>query len=142
LDIWIVSADGARLRQLTDHPASDGIASWSPDGQWMAFGSTRSGENRIWRVAVSGGVAEQLTTGPAQAPHWARDGEHIYFTGMQERVGNIWRLSLRDRIERPVTNLAGRRGEPGRMAPDTDGKFLYFTWREDTGDIWVMDVVR
>jgi hypothetical protein len=23
----------------------------------------------------------------------------------------------------------------------TDGKYLHFTWREDAGDIWVMDVV-
>jgi hypothetical protein len=30
------------------------------------------------------------------------------------------------------------------MAPAclaTDGKYLYFTWRGDMGDIWVMDVV-
>jgi hypothetical protein len=23
----------------------------------------------------------------------------------------------------------------------TDGEHLYFSWREDVGDIWVMDVV-
>ena len=23
---------------------------------------------------------------------------------------------------------------------DTDGKFIYFTWEEDHGDLWVMDV--
>ncbi len=24
----------------------------------------------------------------------------------------------------------------------TDGRYLYFIWREDDGDIWVMDVVK
>jgi hypothetical protein len=26
--------------------------------------------------------------------------------------------------------------------PASDGEFLYFTWRDDLGDIWVMDVVQ
>jgi hypothetical protein len=30
----------------------------------------------------------------------------------------------------------------GRVRDDTDGEYLYFTWREDHGDLWVMDVER
>jgi hypothetical protein len=42
---------------------------------------------------------------------------------------------------RPLTDLAGRRGTLGsQQLPATDGAFLYFTWRDDLGDIWVMDV--
>jgi hypothetical protein len=26
------------------------------------------------------------------------------------------------------------------MSLGTDGKYLYFTWEEDFGDIWLMDV--
>jgi Tol biopolymer transport system component/predicted Ser/Thr protein kinase len=143
-EVWVVAADGSRPRQLTNHPASDGLPSWSPDGQWLAFSSNRSGRNQIWRVRASGGEPELLTRGPGAAQHWSADGDHIYFGGggSEERTGNIWRLSLRDRSERPVTNLVGKRGTLGRMPPDTDGKFLYFTWRDDLGDIWVMDVVR
>ena len=37
---------------------------------------------------------------------------------------------------RPITE------ESGATAPSVspDGKYLYFTWREDLADIWVMDV--
>ncbi len=38
-------------------------------------------------------------------------------------------------------DLTGRPGEVGGLSLDTDGEFLYFTWQEDLGDIWVMDVV-
>jgi hypothetical protein len=28
------------------------------------------------------------------------------------------------------------------MPPASDGKYLYFPWRDDVGDIWIMDVVK
>jgi len=50
-------------------------------------------------------------------------------------------LSLPDGAECPVTDLRGRPGESLRYSISRDGKWLYFTWSEDLGDIWVMDVV-
>jgi hypothetical protein len=38
-----------------------------------------------------------------------------------------------------MTRLDGRRGTIGFFV--TDDRYLYFNWREDEGDIWVMDVV-
>ena len=29
---------------------------------------------------------------------------------------------------------------PPGSVHDTDGEFVYFTWNEDDGDVWVMDV--
>ena len=34
---------------------------WSPDGQWIAFASTRSGKRNLWLLRLDGGEAEQLT---------------------------------------------------------------------------------
>jgi hypothetical protein len=33
-------------------------------------------------------------------------------------------------------------GGLGYQGSDTDGRSLFFTWRADVGDIWVMDVAR
>ena len=38
-----------------------------------------------------------------------------------------------------MTDFAGRPGELG-WDMDTDGEYLYFTWWDEIGDIWVMDV--
>jgi hypothetical protein len=48
---------------------------------------------------------------------------------------------MEDGREYPVTDLTGRRGSL-YFSLDTDGEYLYFTWRHDLGDIWVMDVLR
>src|SRR5262245_29156961 len=40
-DIWVVSADGKTLRQLTTSPAQDFSPCWSPAGNRLAFVSTR-----------------------------------------------------------------------------------------------------
>ena len=39
-----------------------------------------------------------------------------------------------------MTDLTERRDAPGSEAFATDGQYLYFTWEEDIGDIWVRDV--
>jgi Tol biopolymer transport system component len=136
-EVWVISADGTGLRRITRNPANDGLPCWSPDGRWLAFASTRTGKTQIWRVPARGGEPELLTRGPGIGPRWY--GDHVYFNGIEERAGNLWSVSVRDRRERPVTKLAGRRGTLGIMNPATDGKFLYFSWRNDLGDIWVMD---
>ena len=45
-------------------------------------------------------------------------------------------------MERPVTDFTGRPGTLGVFGLATDGSYLYFTWDEDIGDLWVMDVVE
>jgi hypothetical protein len=35
--------------------------------------------------------------------------------------------------------LEGRRGNLGDSF-STDDRYVYFSWREDEGDVWVMDV--
>ncbi len=63
-DIWIVGADGAGLRRLTAHPASDFNARWSPCGTCAFFLSMRSGSAQVWRIKIDGGEAEQITKLP------------------------------------------------------------------------------
>ncbi len=61
-DLWLSTVDGKSIRQLTTHSAADRNPVWSPDGRWIAFESTRSGENQIWLLSTSGGEPRQFTT--------------------------------------------------------------------------------
>jgi Tol biopolymer transport system component len=76
------------------------------------------------------------------ATRFSRDSQSIYFsviTGPRE-THDFWKLSLTDGVVSRLTKLEGRRGNiDGEFS--ADGRYLYFLWREDEGDIWVMDVV-
>jgi Tol biopolymer transport system component len=101
----------------------------------------RDGATHLWLVPASGGQAEQLTNGETGIGRWSIDGKEVYFIGLRSQANNIWRLSLSNREEHPVTALSGKRGQFGGPALATDGKFLYFSWEEPLGDIWVADII-
>ena len=133
-DIWIVDAKGGEPRQVTVDLADEGTRDWSPDGKWLVF---RSGSG-FFRIPAEGGERERLSERPV-GPWGARlspDGAMLYYHG---RDDNLWALSLEDGSECPVTDLKGRRGTLG-WGIATNKHYLYFTWAEQTGDLWVMDV--
>ncbi len=96
---------------------------------------------RLYRVSAQGGDPEPLTQGPAAFPNWSPDGERIYFGGVLDRLDSIWALSMEDGREFQVSDLTGRYGTLDTYTLASDGRYLYFAWREDRSDIWVMDVV-
>lgn len=79
--IWLASSDGTRDRQFTRGDQSASSPSFSPDGQWLAFTSSRSGKNQIWVIALAGGEARQLTDAKAGvgAYLWSPDGTAVAF---------------------------------------------------------------
>ena len=110
---------------------------WSPDGEWLTFWQ----QNRLWRVPSSGGDAQPLTKGSSSQAHRpSPDGRFIYFIGAEERASQIWSVALESGEEHSLANLSDRRGHLG-IGLATDGEYIYFTWNDDIGDIWVMDVV-
>jgi TolB protein len=140
-DIWVVPSEPGEARQVTTHPAQDWQPVWSPDGSWLVFPSERSGM-ALWRVKATGEALEPLTEGPAFSPAYSTDGTRVYFVGLLEREGNLWEVLAEGGGERQVTDFVGRRGTLGPLALATDGEYLYFTWEEYLGDLWVMDVAQ
>jgi dipeptidyl aminopeptidase/acylaminoacyl peptidase len=65
-DLYLAATDGSWTRRLTSHEAADTQARWSPDGRVLYFLSDRSGSTQVWRIAVDGGEAEEVTHLPRE----------------------------------------------------------------------------
>lgn len=80
--VWVVSADGSLNVQYTHGEKSSANPSFSPDGVYLAFTSSRSGKNQVWVMRVRGGEAEQLTRAKTgvSSYRWSPDGTRIAYT--------------------------------------------------------------
>jgi len=81
-DLYLAALDGSWVRRLTAHDASDTMPRWSRDGKSIYFVSTRSGSSQVWRIAVDGGEAEQVTSLPldVDALEATRAGDSLVFS--------------------------------------------------------------
>jgi Tol biopolymer transport system component len=88
IDIYLMNADGSCNIRLTDHPADDLCAGWSPDGTKIAFESDRDGNVEIYVMNTDGSNLHRLTNNPGEDYHhdWSPDGSKIAF--MSEVNGN------------------------------------------------------
>lgn len=83
-DLYLAATDGSFVRRLTTHQASDSQGRWSPDGRFIYFVSSRSGSSQVWKIAVDGGEAEQVTNLPldVDALEVAPTGDFLVFSMM------------------------------------------------------------
>ncbi len=80
--LWLMDADGKNMRQFTFGEKGESSPSFSHDGKWIAFVSSRDGDDNLYLISTSGGEARQLTnisTGVSDAL-WSPDGKWIAFS--------------------------------------------------------------
>ncbi len=75
-DIFHLDLASGTVRNLTNDPGIDLVSSVSPDGEWVAFGSSRSGNWDLYIVPFTGGAARQITAEPTFEgdPRWVPAG--------------------------------------------------------------------
>ena len=87
-EIYVMDADGENQRRLTHYPGLDTRPDWHPNGNQIAFSSTRNVDDafNIFVMDADGSNIKQITDMEfAARPKWSPDGERIAFEG---NIGN------------------------------------------------------
>lgn len=95
-DLYVLDVHSGRVRLQLTNTGQNGIRNsaprWSPNGQWIAFTSTGSGQEGIWLIKSDGTGLRQLDTGSMRAftPAWSEDGSKLVFTAVSGGNEDIW----------------------------------------------------
>ena len=91
--VYVANADGSNLKMLAATTPSY-FHGWSPDGKYLAFVGQRGGKYNLFRVPVTGGPEERLTTNSPydDGPDYSHDGKWIYFNSNRAGGWDVWRM--------------------------------------------------
>jgi Tol biopolymer transport system component len=123
--LHLLPADGtARPQRVTADSATDRVPRWSPDGEWIAVFSNRSGPLQIWKIRPDGSDLTQLTDRPANTafPVWSPDGSRMAAAGVQDTTAFVFD---------PTRAWLAQQPEMLPVPPDSLAPFAPHDWSPD-----------
>jgi acylaminoacyl-peptidase len=146
--IFVVSADGGTVRQITsgDFANGGGVGSnypvWSPDGKYLLAAVNRHPDadlkfldSEVYEISVADGSMRALTSrqGPDQSPNISPNGRWIAYVGFDDRYQShqTTRLYVMNRDGAHAHSLSDsldRDVQDPQWAPDNSG--IYFLYDE------------
>jgi Tol biopolymer transport system component len=145
-DLYTMDVSGGRATAITRGLPFDAQPTYSPDGQWIAFISDRSGAENLWVIRPDGSEPRQVSFGDDDtvlvSPAWSPDGKSVYVSRFSWSVDNyeLWRYDLdgTETLVVPVKAAGQARssgvGSLGAIV-SPDGQSLYFSRRTGTSDL-------
>jgi Tol biopolymer transport system component len=137
-DYWIVPVDEGEPRRVTFDVSEGGPPAWTPDGTSLVVSSARAGSLTLWRIPVSGGTPEALTTGAGQDldPEVSSHGGRLLFTN----VKRTWSLVVHDTHTGSRRTLLETRTSLQCPRFSWDGRQIAFFGKTASGDTHVFTV--
>ncbi|MFC1514209.1 S9 family peptidase, partial [candidate division KSB1 bacterium] len=107
-DLFLMTVAGKEMINLTaDWDLDPGSPRWSPDGEHIYFTAGIGGCTHLFRVPVSGGDVEQITTGQRRIGSLSFDENYrtiVYTVGLIHKPTEIFAADIDGSNERQLTN--------------------------------------
>jgi len=101
--VYLIDPAGGQIQTIPSKPGfRDQVPSWSRDGNWIYFGSNRSGRPEVWRAPAAGGNAQQVTTTGGEYAFESWDGRTLYYLRPTNGVQTLFAMPVAGGSERPM----------------------------------------
>jgi Tol biopolymer transport system component len=147
MEIYTYAEKTGQLTRLTNARGYDAEASYSPDGQWIAFSSMRDAYNRtlspgeqkqlatdasyfgeIYIMKADGSGQKRLTTetGYDGGPFFMKDGQHIVWRHFDDQglIADIWTMKLDGTERKQITSFKSMSWAPYEHP---SGEYFFFS---------------
>lgn len=140
LNVFTRGLDAGPPKQITRDAEAASYPAWSPDGRHLAVEVKRGSSTHLAVVAADGGPLEVLVNDRGQSwPHsWSPDGERIAFAGERDGVWNVWEVSRRTKIARPLTRFNSPVGYVRYPAWSPNGRRIVFERQSPKAGVWTL----
>lgn len=134
-EIYIMNQNGSTQTRLTNDPAANDTAAWSPDGQKIAH----SQGGNIFVMKADGSNPTQLTQLAATngAPSWSPDGLFIAFHSNRDGNFEIYVMSANGSNQTRLTTNTADDFDPS-WSPDGN-RIVFRSLRDGNSEIYVMN---
>ncbi|MCI0710912.1 MAG: DPP IV N-terminal domain-containing protein [Chloroflexi bacterium] len=140
-DLTLYNWQTGTLTPIVQNEADDSHATWSPDGQTIAFQTNRDGDWEIYLYEVASGTQTNLTQNDTSDmyPNWTANGDVVH---MSDRSGAP-ALYLSSPIDSTITGLTDEDDCHPDYHPNMSPDANHLAYRADcagSGDIWLLDI--
>jgi Tol biopolymer transport system component len=142
--VWMMRLDGDRTPRLFAQEAANGQI--SPDGRWIAYQSTASGEWEVYATPFPGpGPRIAVSANGGTDPRWSADGRELYYTTGNSMMAVTVTAGPTLSVSAPRLLFVGRyRPGSNTVTPfsiSADGRFLRIQQAEPDRPVTRIDVV-
>ncbi len=123
--LYVIQADGANAKILTDSLDLQGSPAWAPDGQSITSAANDHGVPRLFRVPIDGRPPVRFLQAYSIDPAWSPDGRLVVYSGPD--IGATFPVNAvsADATEQPLPAMVLTRGAR-HMAFLAKGRTLVF----------------
>ena len=139
-NVYVIDANGGVPRKLETGTRMNSLPSWSHDGKWIYFASGLTHSNlTLWRVAATGGRAEQLTKTASIMPIESPDGQYVYFVRFTEGKFRLWRIRPDGSGESMVNAMPPLNSDGFEWWP-FESSIYFYAYKDGNAEIDLLDL--